>query len=115
MSYLIGQKIKEIRKDQNISQDFMANELKMTRQKYSRIENGQSNIAYNTIKEISKILNVDIRDITDVETEKKDLKCLFRQYENEQIPDETIDKIQNILKYFVAHEKLYFQMEDKNV
>ena len=114
MSYLIGQKIKQLRKDQDITQDYMAEKLNITRQKYGRIENGQSNITYKTMEDVSKILGVNIKDITSVTAEKQTLQHLFRENENELVANDAIEKIDEILKYFSAHEKLYFQMKEKN-
>ena len=114
MSYLIGQKIKQLRKDQDITQDYMADKLNITRQKYGRIENGQSNITYKTIEDVSKILGVNIKEITNVSQEKATLKHLFSENINEVVSNDSIEKIDEILKYFNAHEKLYFQMKEKN-
>lgn len=114
MSYLIGQKIKQLRKDQDITQDYMAEKLNITRQKYGRIENGQSNITYKTIEEVSKILGVNIREMTTISEEKHTLKHLFRENTDEMVANDAIDKIDEILKYFSAHEKLYLQMKEKN-
>lgn len=114
MSYLIGQKIKQLRKDQDITQDYMAEKLNITRQKYGRIENGQSNITYKTIEDVSKILGVNIKDITSATSEKQTLQHLFRESENELVENDAIEKIDEILKYFNAHEKLYFQMKEKS-
>lgn len=114
MSYLIGQKIKQLRKDQDITQDYMAEKLNITRQKYGRIENGQSNITYKIIEDVSKILCVNIKDITSATSKKQTLQHLFRENENELVANDAIEKIDEILKYFSAHEKLYFQMKEKN-
>ncbi|MDU1538608.1 MAG: helix-turn-helix transcriptional regulator [Paeniclostridium sordellii] len=114
MSYLIGQKIKQIRKSQDIKQEVIAEKLEISRQKYSRIENGQSNIGYITLEKISKVLGVDIRELTSANEEKQTLTHLFREKNNNSSCDEAIEKIETILKYFHAHEKLYYQMEEKN-
>lgn len=113
MSYLIGKKIKELRIKQNITQEDIAEKLEISRQKYSRIENGQSNITYITLDKIAKYLGVDIREITKVNEEKQTLKYLFREKTETIACDEAIDKIETILKYFNAHEKLYYQMKEK--
>lgn len=113
MSYLIGQRIKELRIKQDITQEEIAQKLRISRQKYSRIESGQSNITYITLDEISKILGVNIREITSVNEEKQTLKHLFRENSNEQVANNAIEKIEEILKYFNAHEKLYYQMKEK--
>lgn len=114
MSYLIGQKIKQIRINLDITQETIAEKLEISRQKYSRIENGQSNIGYITLEKISKVLGVDIRELTSANEEKQTLTHLFREKNHNASCDEAIEKIETILKYFHAHEKLYYQMKEKN-
>lgn len=56
MSYAIGNKIKELRTEHRTSQEQMADVLGTTRQRYSRIENGQMDISYALIKRIADFL-----------------------------------------------------------
>ena len=96
MSYLIGQRIKELRIKQDITQEEIAQKLRISRQKYSRIESGQSNITYITLDEIfSKILGVNIREITSANEEKQTLKHLFRENSNEQVANNAIENRRN--------------------
>ncbi|MBO5346808.1 MAG: helix-turn-helix transcriptional regulator, partial [Lachnospiraceae bacterium] len=46
MSYSIGRKINEIRLLKKVSQDEIANNLGISRQRFSRIESGQSDVSY---------------------------------------------------------------------
>ena len=45
MRYALGRRIKELRINRKISQEQMAEVLETTRQRYSRIENGQVDIS----------------------------------------------------------------------
>lgn len=110
MSYALGARIKELRTMHRISQEQMAEALETTRQRYSRIENGQVDISFVMIKKIAQQLGVPTKEITSAEEEKKELTTLFREKNTSPAVIESVAKIQEILKVFHAHEKLYYQM-----
>lgn len=110
MSYALGVRIKELRTMRKISQEQMAEALDTTRQRYSRLENGQIDISFIMIKDIAKILGVTTNEITSAEEEKKGLTTLFREKNKSLEAVELVSKIEEILKVFHVHEKLYYQM-----
>lgn len=110
MSYALGVRIKELRTMRKISQEQMAEALDTTRQRYSRLENGQIDISFVMIKDIAKVLGVTTKEITSAEEEKKGLTTLFREKNNSPQAAEAVSKIEEILRVFHAHEKLYYQM-----
>lgn len=111
MSYALGVRIKELRNLRKMSQEQMAEALDTTRQRYSRLESGQIDISFVMIKDIAKVLGVSTNEITRVEEEKKGLAALFREKNNSPEAVESVSKIEEILKVFHAHEKLYYQMK----
>lgn len=117
MSYAIGRKIKELRTNHRISQEQMAEVLDTTRQRYSRLENGQVDISFVLIKKIADYFGVSTTEITSVEREEKELVMFFREKNTSEDIVNSVAKIEEILKVFHAHEKLYYQMKvrDENV
>lgn len=113
MSYAIGNKIKELRTTYKISQEEMAEILGTTRQRYSRLENGQVDISYVIIKKIADYLGVATSEITRVEQEQKELVTFFRGKNNCDDVVDSVAKIEKILRVFHAHEKLYYQTKEK--
>ncbi|MBZ4647634.1 MAG: hypothetical protein JG777_3123 [Clostridia bacterium] len=111
MSYALGMRIKELRSKHKISQEQMAKVLDTTRQRYSRIENGQVDISFVMIKKIADFLGVSTSEITSVEEERKELVTLFRERSSSEDTIASVAKIEEILKVFHAHEKLYYQMK----
>ncbi|MDD2495811.1 MAG: helix-turn-helix transcriptional regulator [Tissierellia bacterium] len=114
MSYAIGSKIKELRTEHRISQEKMAGVLGTTRQRYSRLENGQVDISYVLIKEIADYFGIPTSDITNVEQENKELVTFFREKSTSEDIVSNVAKIEKILRVFNAHEKLYFQMKARD-
>lgn len=114
MSFAIGRKIKKLRTIRKISQEEMAELLETTRQKYSRLENGQVDISYTVIKKIANHLGVAINEITSVEHERKELVPFFKEWDNSDDIIDSVAKIEEILRVFHAHEKLYYQMSERD-
>lgn len=84
-------KIKQYRKLKNITQEEMAALLNVTRQSYINYESGETEPSFETLKKISKILNVSIDALLDneeyIKTDKlksdsilNDLKIIITKY-----------------------------------
>ena len=114
MSYAIGSKIKELRTSRKISQEDMAELLDTTRQRYARLENGQVDISYVIIKKIANRLGVATSEITKVEQERKKLTTYFREKNTGEDILRSVAKIEEILRVFHAHEKLYHQTRERD-
>ena len=114
MSYAIGSRIKELRTNHRISQEQMAELLNTSRQRYARLENGQVDISYVIIKKIADYLGVPTAEITDAEQENKELVAFFREREISEDIVSAVARIQEILRMFHAHEKLYYQMKARD-
>ena len=56
-------KIRFLRESQGISQEFLANELGISQKTLSRIENGQTDISVNQLKNIAKVLGVSATEL----------------------------------------------------
>jgi transcriptional regulator with XRE-family HTH domain len=117
MSFAIGCRIKELRTNHRVSQEQMAELLSTSRQRYARLENGQVDISYVIIKKVSDYLGVSTTEITSAEQEDIELVAFFREKNTSQDIVDAVAKIQEILRVFQSHEKLYYQMKarDENV
>ncbi len=113
MSYSIGRRIYELRSQRKVSQEEIASSLGISRQRFARIENGQSEISYSLLQKAADYLGVSVNDITSA-GEDVDLKLFFRDFGNSNAIDESVGKIIDILKTFHAHEKLYIRMKEKH-
>ena len=73
----VGKFIKEIRLNNNLTQKEFAEKLGVTFQAVSKWENGKNIPDIALLKEISKIFNVNIDEILDGESKKKDNRKLY--------------------------------------
>ncbi len=111
MSYALGVRIRQFRDAQKVSQETMADFLGTTRQRYARMESGQIEISFQTIKKIADYLGVKVQEITSAVEERKGLTALFREKADKPEALKAVSKIENILAVFHSHEKLYYQMK----
>ena len=59
----IGQNIRKLRELRNYTQAFMAEKLELSVSGYGKIERDETDVSLNRLKEISKILETDYRNI----------------------------------------------------
>jgi transcriptional regulator with XRE-family HTH domain len=59
----IGGNIKKIREFRNYTQEYIATELGIRRQTYIKMESGETDVKFESLKQIAKILDVNINDI----------------------------------------------------
>lgn len=66
MNELLGARIKALRSAANFTQEQIANQIGISRQKYARIESGTNNITLDVLAKIANVLKVQVGDITRV-------------------------------------------------
>ena len=66
MNKLLGSRIKALRSANNLTQEEVADQIGISRQKYARIESGVNSITLDILSKVAKILGVTVGDITKV-------------------------------------------------
>lgn len=66
-------KIKKARELRNYTQEYMAQQLGMTQQNYSKLEKGEIGLSVERLEEVCKILDIRLEDL-----EKIDEKLIFQ-------------------------------------
>ena len=59
----IGHNIKRIREFKNLTQEYIATELGISRQTYMMIESGQTDVKFENVKKIAVLLDLSVNDI----------------------------------------------------
>ena len=70
----LGEKVQLLRKNNNMSQETLAVELNINRNCLSRIETGKSEPSISVVKGISKVFDVDIVSLLDMDDNNKSSK-----------------------------------------
>ncbi|MBR3867827.1 MAG: helix-turn-helix transcriptional regulator [Clostridia bacterium] len=111
MKKTIGGRIREIREQKGFTQEFIAQQLNISRQKLARIEKGQNDISFDLIVKIADILGVSSSSITFV-VEQQTVE-VFRTGGNAST---SFSEIEEIIDMFFANKSLYNRMilEDDN-
>lgn len=63
----VGQRITQLRKERNLSQEKFSYEADMERTYLTHIENGRKNISLSTLEKIINALNITVQDFFDKE------------------------------------------------
>ncbi|HFI0453926.1 TPA: helix-turn-helix transcriptional regulator [Streptococcus suis] len=101
MNEMLGNRIKSLRKAKQMSQEFVAEKIGVSRQKYARIENGISNITLDILSKIAGVFDITVGDITRVLDETPSVA--FRLGDANVSSNEIFD----MLDLFYANKSMY--------
>lgn len=107
----IGRNIKQIRELKNLTQSYVADRLNMSIGGYSKIESGQTDVAFSKIQQISEILETDLNTLLNF-----DPKNIFNQcHNNNSVVTGIIDtqnNDRNILDFLTDIQEKITSMQD---
>lgn len=66
MNEMLGSRIKALRSAKNFTQEHVADQIGVSRQKYARIESGVNSITLDILSKVADVLDVTVGDITRV-------------------------------------------------
>ncbi|MGN0340811.1 MAG: helix-turn-helix transcriptional regulator [Lachnospira sp.] len=107
MNELLGSRIKALRCSKNLTQEYVANQIGISRQKYARIESGVNNITLEMLSKIADVLDVAVSDITRVLDETP--VVAYRTGDNIG----SSEKIIEMLDLFYANKHMYDKLQRK--
>lgn len=105
MNELLGGRIKALRSAKNFTQEQIADQIGISRQKYARIESGTNNITLEILSKIANILDVTVGDITRVLDETP--VVAYRAGSD----NASSKKIFDMLDLFYANKHLYAKLQ----
>jgi transcriptional regulator with XRE-family HTH domain len=109
MNELLGNRIKALRCAKNLTQEQIAEQIGVSRQKIARIESGANNITLDILSKLAEVLDVTVGDITKVLDETP---VVTYRSGNEEGSSE---KIFDMLDLFYANKHLYTKLQHKNM
>ena len=105
MNELLGSRIKALRSARNLTQEQIADQIGVSRQKYARIENGGNSITLDILSRIAGVLDVTVGDITRVLDETPVVA-----YRTGNVGSSS-EKIFDMLDLFYANKHLYVRLQ----
>lgn len=66
MNEMLGSRIKALRSAKNFTQEQVADQIGVSRQRYARIESGVNSITLDILSKVAEVLGVTVGDITRV-------------------------------------------------
>lgn len=109
MNELLGGRIKALRSAKNFTQEQIADQIGISRQKYARIESGTNNITLEVLAQIANVLDVQVGDITRVLDETP---AVAYRAGSENASSE---KIFDMIDLFYANKHLYAKLQHKDI
>lgn len=104
MNEMLGSRIKALRSARNFTQEQVADQIGVSRQKYARIESGVNSITLDILSKVAEALDVTVRDITKVLDETP--AVAYRAGEE----NESSKKIFDMLDLFYANKRMYARL-----
>ena len=109
MNEVLGGRIKALRCGKHLTQEQVAEQIGVSRQKYARIENGTNNITLEILAQIAKVLEVQVADITKVLDETPAIA--YRK----GVESGSTEKIKDMIALFYANKHLYAKLQHDDV
>jgi len=103
---IIGKKIQNYRKANNLNQDDLAAKLHIKRTTLSNIERGERKLSASELKEISEFFNISIDELLGIKKEPEIQISNITQKEKEQsirisVPQKNLEKFKEVLLYIL--------------
>ena len=108
MNEMLGSRIKALRIAKNLTQEQIADQIGISRQKYARIENGVNSITFDILSRIADVLDVTVGDITRVLDEVP--AVAYRAGEESG----SSQKIFDMLDLFYANKHMYDKLQHRD-
>ncbi len=109
MNEKLGSRIRALRSARNFTQEQLADQIGISRQKYARIESGVSSITFDILSKIAEVLGVTVGDITRVLDETPAVS--YRAGGE----NESSKKIFDMLDLFYANKHMYDKLQHRNM
>lgn len=100
---VIGENIRILREIKGYKQDYMAMMLDMSQSGYAKLESGKSSITIQKLTEISKILEVDLKDL--INSSQSNYYFLQNNH--------VANAHQNVENFYAEHKEVYDKLIKK--
>lgn len=109
MNELLGNRIKALRIAKNLTQEQIADQIGVSRQKYARIEKGVNSVTLDILLKVARVLDVTVGDITRVLDETP--AVAYRA----GCEGASTEKIFDMLDLFYANKHLHMKLQHRNM
>ncbi len=109
MNEKLGSRIRALRSAKNFTQEQVADQIGVSRQKYARIESGVNSITLDILSKVAEVLGVTVGDITRVLDETPTVSYRIGG------ESESSKKIFDMLDLFYANKHMYDKLQRRNM
>jgi transcriptional regulator with XRE-family HTH domain len=105
----IGHKIKKIRELRNYTQEYMADQLKISQEGYSKIEANRTKVSLERVEQIAKILKIDFFDLVSFDEKVVFNNVFHHQQDNNIVVGQQNDATKDLYERLFQELKLQIQ------
>lgn len=105
----IGHKIKKIRELRNYTQEYMADQLKISQEGYSKIEANRTKVSLERVEQIAKILKIDFFDLVSFDEKVVFNNVFHHQQDNNFVVGQQNDATKDLYERLFQELKLQIQ------
>lgn len=107
--------IRELREQRNWTQEYMAEQLGLTRNGYAKIERGESTPSLERLDDIAKVLDVRVIELLKLDNQKFICQISENHSNNYYNGDDTLRHEIEKLKLIIAHKDEIIQQKDEYI
>ena len=93
----VGERLRKLRKELKLSQEYVAKELGINRTSITLIESGQRDISAKELEKLAEIYGVTMKEILNGVESEKNVMAFARAFN--QLTDEDQDEIMNLIQF----------------
>jgi transcriptional regulator with XRE-family HTH domain len=109
MNEMLGSRIKALRNAKNLTQEQVADQIGVSRQRYARIERGLNSLTLDMLSKIAEVLDVTVGDITRVLDEIPTVAYRAGKESGSS------KKLFEMLDLFYANKHMYERLQQKDI
>lgn len=109
MNEILGSRIKALRTAKSLTQEQVADQIGVSRQKYARIESGVNSITLDILSKVAGVLGVTVADITRVLDETPAVAYRVGK------EGESSKKIFDMIDLFYANKHMFAKLQHKDM
>ena len=97
----IGTKIKKVREYQNLTQEYVAHELGITQESYSKIESNKANLTVSRLAKIAELFKMEVSDLMNL----PETFVFHESFQNQQHSNNYFGTQQALLERIIEQQK----------
>ncbi len=107
----IGTKIKKVREDQNLTQEYVAHKLGISQESYSRIESNKASLTIDRLEKIAELFKMNVIDLMTV----PETFVFHESFQNQQHSSNYFGTQQTLFERIIEQQKELIESQKSEI